>query len=88
MAVVSMFAVGLFVTACSIARLVLAIKWNQYGQSKNPTLRLCKSRYFVHRGVHGSFNLCLHAWNCKSAEAYLSEALRVSQKGIFIKRER
>ena len=36
-AVASMFAMGLFVTACSIARLVLAVRWNQFGQSQNPS---------------------------------------------------
>ena len=33
----TMFAIGLFVTACSTARLVIAIKWNHYGASRNPT---------------------------------------------------
>ena len=37
MAVASMFAIGLFATACSIARLAIAIKWNRYGKSENPT---------------------------------------------------
>jgi hypothetical protein len=36
-AVASMFAMGLFVTACSIARLAIAVKWNRYGKSENPT---------------------------------------------------
>jgi hypothetical protein len=36
-AVISMFAMGLFVTACSIARLALAVKWNRFGMSENPT---------------------------------------------------
>lgn len=37
MAVISMFSMGIFVTACSVARLATAIKWNRYGRSQNPS---------------------------------------------------
>jgi hypothetical protein len=37
LAVILMFSMGVFVTACSIARLATAIRWNRYGRSQNPS---------------------------------------------------